>query len=315
MGVGGGKLEHSFVKTNVKLGTGSFGTVWRGLRKIDGKPVAIKEISKLGPGGRKGAMNYEKEVRMMRSIQHPNVVGFVSAIDESEQIFFLVLEYCDGGDVADKIRQLGSNLSTAMAADWTKQILLAVCALHRVNIVHLDIKPGNFLIAHNSDIAATDSAAVLKLADFGLATVLSKADEKLFFKCGTPAFMAPEVHEIDDEEGYSKPADLWAVGIILYMLLHGGNHPFMSGAKLDKEKLLQGKTPKTPGRCSLSRVFSNDWAECGKDLERALMLSYADLRPIAERALEHKFVCPEGDGSLCGALSCEPQRRILLPAS
>jgi len=286
MGAGGGKLEDFFVKTEVKLGTGSFGTVWRGLNKEDGKNVAIKEINKHGPGGRKASSNYEKEVKMMSAIQHTNVVAFIKAFD-TDPYFQMVIEYCDGGDLTDKIEQLGSRITTLIAADWIKQVLYAVRALHVMHIVHLDIKPANFLISHGD----CESGTVLKLADFGLATYLPKADAKLFFRCGTPAFMAPEVHEIDKDAGYSKPADLWAVGTLLHMFLHGGVHPFMKGTKLNREKLARGKLPRSQTFCSGLNPFKDPLALPGKELYRQLLFQEPGERPTAQEALEHDFLC------------------------
>lgn len=288
MGVGGGKLEDSFVKTEVKLGTGSFGTVWRGLNKHDGKNVAIKEINKYGHGGRKPASNFEKEIEMMSKIKHANVVAFIKAFD-TDQFFQIVVEYCDGGDLTDMIQQMGSRITTDIAQDWIKQVLYAVRALHIMEIVHLDIKPANFLISNGDGASSTDGSIVLKLADFGLATYLPRANPKLFFRCGTPAFMAPEVHEIDAEKGYSKPADMWAVGILLHMFLHGGKHPFMRGAKLDRDKLALGKKVKSPSMCGALFSPTNS-AMPGKELKRQLLFPSPDDRPTCQEALEHHFL-------------------------
>merc|ERR550525_942597 len=101
-------------------------------------------------------------------------------------------------------------------------ILSAIAFLHRKGICHRDVKPDNFMVAKGT----------LKLADFGLATFVPPG-KLLKDKCGTPAFMAPEIHSLPKRSpGYGFPVDVWAAGVTMYMILHQGQHPFNSTLKL-----------------------------------------------------------------------------------
>merc|ERR1719506_1210618 len=86
------------------------------------------------------------------------------------------------------------------------------------------------------------SGTQLKLCDFGLA-IRPQTGEQLRVRCGTPAFMAPEQSRLPDGAGYSYPVDMWAVGIILYMLVCGGNHPFVTDGKFEEKKCHEGSGP------------------------------------------------------------------------
>merc|ERR1712117_959138 len=105
----------------------------------------------------------------------------------------------------------------------------AVAHMHSKAIVHRDIKPDNFLVAADNK---------LKLADLGM-TVDLPMQGLLTDKCGTPAFMAPEIHKLP-RGGYGLPVDMWASGICMYMVMSGGKHPFISGDALNKKNMLTG---------------------------------------------------------------------------
>merc|ERR1711971_1452443 len=101
------------------------------------------------------------------------------------------------------------------------------------------------------------SHGVLKLADFGMAAVLPR-EGALTQKCGTPAFMAPEQHNLANSGGYGMAVDMWAAGVILYMMLNGGRHPFLKGQQMDmgafflpSRTALKGQSP----RCIVLLVY------------------------------------------------------------
>lgn len=178
----------------------------------------------------------------MAACRHRNLLDLLATFEDDKYVS-LALEYCDGGDFGDKVKERGQNLQQEEAVSWMHDIASGVAALHAKGICHRDIKPDNFMVK------GEPGSQCIKLADFGLACFLQPGRRQLLtLKCGTPAFMAPEVHLLPGfSRGYSLPCDIWAVGVVLSMLMHGGQHPFMdSSGHLDTNCLLSG-TPASEG--------------------------------------------------------------------
>lgn len=234
MGVGPSNLEDKYFLQKVKLGQGSFGVVWRGVEKASGTTVAVKQMDK-AQLPRRGVKreDIEREVNVMKQVSHENILRLYDFCEDRQYISF-VLEYCDGGDFGDKVKEKASSITEEEAGHWMKQILRSIYALHSKEVCHRDIKPDNFMVSKSQ---------VVKLADFGLATILQKG-KLLSEKCGTPAFMAPEQINIRPSEksrGYNHSVDVWAAGITMFMLMSGGRHPFVDNAgKLDERRLQDG---------------------------------------------------------------------------
>lgn len=231
-GGGGGRIEDKYFLQKVKLGQGSFGTVWRGVDRTNDRVVAIKQLDKATmPKRQVSRKDIEREVELMKAVKHENVTTLYDTYEDDRSIY-LALEYCDGGDFGDKVQERGMGLKEEEAADWMQQICSAILALHGRGIIHRDIKPDNFMVA----------VTTLKLSDFGLACFLPRG-KLLTDKCGTPAFMAPEQKTLPSKSrGYSFPCDMWAAGISMYMLMFGGKHPFLTANnQLDDNRLLQGQ--------------------------------------------------------------------------
>eukprot|EP00930_Biecheleria_cincta_P043473 TRINITY_DN29851_c0_g1_i1.p1 TRINITY_DN29851_c0_g1~~TRINITY_DN29851_c0_g1_i1.p1 ORF type:complete len:613 (+),score=99.84 TRINITY_DN29851_c0_g1_i1:131-1840(+) len=166
---------------------------------------------------------------MLKAFDHPNITRLYDT-HEDRDCFYMVLEYCDEADFGDKITERGTDISEAELSHWMRQALAAVAAVHAKQVAHRDIKPDNFMISRHC----------LKLADFGLAVYVPPGT-LLKDKCGTPAFMAPEVHTMPKSRGYTLCVDDWAVGLMMFMLMTGGKHPFWNKKQLDLRKLLTGK--------------------------------------------------------------------------
>lgn len=236
MGQSQGKVEDRYYLQKVKLGQGSFGVVWRAVDRESQEVVAVKQMDKkeLPRKGIRPA-DIEREITVMKSCRHENITLLLETFDSPDAIF-IALEYCDGGDFGDKVKERASSLQESEAAEWVRQIMSAIGALHDQGIIHRDIKPDNFMVSQDR----------VKLADFGLARFMrrgsSGSSEKITEKCGTPAFMAPEIHGLPGRSrGYGLSVDVWAGGITMYMLLAGGRHPFINSAgRLDERKMAEG---------------------------------------------------------------------------
>jgi len=228
------QLRQQYHLQKVKLGEGAFGTVWRAVHRKTGRVVAVKQLcreSLTASGVRDERPDIEREVSIMKSLSHPHITELYDTFEDSNSIY-VVLEYCDGGDFGDKILERGMDIQESELAHWVQQMCSAIAFLHSKRICHRDIKPDNFLIA------GTDS---LKLADLGLSTVMMEK-KVLDERCGTPAYMAPELHGLPRKsQGYGLPVDVWAAGTTMYVVMFGGRHPFLNAREeLDEKALYSG---------------------------------------------------------------------------
>jgi len=196
-------------KKEVLLGTGNFAKVHRVTLKDGSDPTAYaaKIIDKSKVEDMK---DLERETEIMSSIDHPYILKLYHIFD-SAKTMVLIIELAEGGELFDRIVERGSYTEND-AAVVMKQLCEALKHLHDQQIVHRDLKPENILLATK----ATDSN--IKLADFGLARVVSNKD-MMKTACGTPGYVAPEILQ---NKGYDSGAvDMWSAGVILYILLCG----------------------------------------------------------------------------------------------
>uniref|UniRef100_A0A8C6SI07 Serine/threonine-protein kinase DCLK2 n=1 Tax=Neogobius melanostomus TaxID=47308 RepID=A0A8C6SI07_9GOBI len=211
------------------LGDGNFAVVRECVEKATGREFALKIISKDKCRGKENLI--QNEVSILRRVKHPNIVLLIEEMDTPSELY-LVMELVKGGDLFDAITS--SNKYTERdASSMLFNLASAIKYLHSHHIVHRDIKPENLLVYEHPD--GTKS---LKLGDFGLATTVNGP---LFAVCGTPTYVAPEIIA---EKGYGVKVDIWAAGVIMYILLCGFP-PFRgcgSGKEQDElfEQILHG---------------------------------------------------------------------------
>jgi len=220
------------------LGHGSFAEVFRG-RSKDGIEVAIKRIpkSKLGRANHRRLL--ETEISILQTLRHPNIVQLLDNQDSSDFIF-LIMEYCNGGDLNSYISQ-HAPMSESDIAIFLRQLVEALNYLSLKSILHRDLKPQNILLHSTGPGLPT-----IKIADFGFARELFQEDLAATF-CGSPLYMAPEVLE---GEAYNAMADLWSVGTIVYQCLTG-IAPFRApNIKALKDLIHAGNGPLIPETAS-----------------------------------------------------------------
>ncbi|CAN6978895.1 unnamed protein product [Brassica rapa subsp. trilocularis] len=191
-----------------RLGSGSFAVVWLATHRSSGLKVAIKEIDKkkLSPKVRD---NLLKEISILSTIDHPNIIRFYEAIETGDRIF-LVLEYCSGGDLAEYINVHGK-VSQPVAKHFMRQLALGLQVLQEKHCIHRDLKPQNLLLS------SKEVTPLLKIGDFGFARSLTPESMAETF-CGSPLYMAPEIIR---NQKYDAKADLWSAGAILFQLVTG----------------------------------------------------------------------------------------------
>uniref|UniRef100_A0A3Q3K4V3 calcium/calmodulin-dependent protein kinase n=1 Tax=Monopterus albus TaxID=43700 RepID=A0A3Q3K4V3_MONAL len=192
-----------------ELGKGAFSVVRRCIKKSTGQEYAAKIINTKKLSAR-DHQKLEREARICRLLKHPNIVRLHDSISE-EGFHYLVFDLVTGGELFEDIvaREYYSEVD---ASQCINQILESVSHIHQHDIVHRDLKPENLLLASKMKEAA------VKLADFGLAIEVQGDQQAWFGFAGTPGYLSPEVLRKDP---YGKPVDIWACGVILYILLVG----------------------------------------------------------------------------------------------
>uniref|UniRef100_A0A1I7UND1 Protein kinase domain-containing protein n=1 Tax=Caenorhabditis tropicalis TaxID=1561998 RepID=A0A1I7UND1_9PELO len=196
------------VEMDLLASGGAFSVVRRCVHKTTGLEFAAKIINTKKLSAR-DFQKLEREARICRKLQHPNIVRLHDSIQE-ESFHYLVFDLVTGGELFEDIvaREF---YSEADASHCIQQILESIAYCHTNGIVHRDLKPENLLLASKA------KGAAVKLADFGLAIEVNDSEAWHGF-AGTPGYLSPEVLKKDP---YSKPVDIWACGVILYILLVG----------------------------------------------------------------------------------------------
>ncbi|XP_061616289.1 serine/threonine-protein kinase DCLK3 isoform X1 [Phyllopteryx taeniolatus] len=252
------------------LGDGNFAVVRECRRRADGRTLAVKMVERSRLLGREHVL--QNELSLLASLRHPRVVRLL-AHHRTPATAYLVMELARGGDLFDAVSRRGSfgeDEAALMAADVSE----ALEYIHRRSVVHRDVKPENLLIVH-----AVPGMTRLKLADFGLATVVS---EPVFTICGTPTYVAPEILS---ETGYGLEVDMWALGVILYILLCGFA-PFRSRHR-DQEELFEIIKQ---GQLHFLPPYWDAISEDAKGLVSGLLRSDPVVRMTAEQTLQHPWL-------------------------
>ncbi|KAE8292047.1 Calcium/calmodulin-dependent protein kinase type II subunit beta [Larimichthys crocea] len=215
----------------------------------------------------------EREARICRLLKHPNIVRLHDSISE-EGFHYLLFDLVTGGELFEDI-VAREYYSEADASHCIQQILEAVLHCHQMGVVHRDLKPENLLLASKCKNAA------VKLADFGLAIEVQGDQQAWFGFAGTPGYLSPEVLR---KEAYGKPVDIWACGVILYILLVG-YPPFWDE---DQHKLYQQI------KAGAYDFPSPEWDTVtpeAKNLINQMLTINPAKRITAQEALKHPWVC------------------------
>uniref|UniRef100_A0A6Q2YPT0 calcium/calmodulin-dependent protein kinase n=1 Tax=Esox lucius TaxID=8010 RepID=A0A6Q2YPT0_ESOLU len=254
-----------------ELGKGAFSVVRRCVKLCTGQEYAAKIINTKKLSAR-DHQKLEREARICRLLKHSNIVRLHDSISE-EGFHYLLFDLVTGGELFEDI-VAREYYSEADASHCIQQILEAVLHCHQMGVVHRDLKPENLLLASKCKNAA------VKLADFGLAIEVQGDQQAWFGFAGTPGYLSPEVLR---KEAYGKPVDIWACGVILYILLVG-YPPFWDE---DQHKLYQQI------KAGAYDFPSPEWDSVtpeAKNLINQMLTINPSKRITAQEALKHPWV-------------------------
>jgi serine/threonine protein kinase len=312
----GGDVE-DFYDLGDELGSGAFSVVVKATHKKSGDVVAIKQVDK----EQTDAEEMYNELNIMSQLKHSNLVTF-KEIFEGPDKFFVVMELVTGGELFDRIIEL-QRYSEKEAVHVMLQALSGLKHMHDSKIAHRDLKPENLLLS------SKEPHANVKVADFGFATKVT-TDMELLQIVGTFPYFAPELSALRDEsitEGYGRPVDIWAMGVILYILL-SGIHPFQiadedlmldniqnakwdwvgpnwSKISMDAKDLIRNMLAKNPAqRYTINQCLTHKWLTAG-------MSNTEELGSVAE-AIKLLQAKKRLKGAMQAVLAQQKMKRLLL---
>nr|CAC83000.1 calcium-dependent protein kinase 2 [Nicotiana benthamiana] len=264
-----------FFSIGKKLGQGQFGTTFKCVEKATGKEYACKSIAKRKLLTDDDVEDVRREIQIMHHLAgHPNVISIKGAYEDAVAVH-VVMEYCAGGELFDRIIQRG-HYTERKAAELTRTIVGVLEACHSLGVMHRDLKPENFLFVNQKE----DS--LLKTIDFGL-SIFFKPGDRFNDVVGSPYYVAPEVLK----KRYGPEADVWSAGVIVYILLSGVPPLWAENEQGIFEEVLHGDLD-----------FSSDpWpsiSEDAKDLVRRMLVRDPKKRLTAHEVLCHRWVQVDG---------------------
>lgn len=262
--------------TEKKLGVGASCTVLQCTKKSSNQKFAMKVLKKdASDPNNDNDFLFKNECGIMKKLKHPNIVEFVEAFEsEDGATYHVVTVLCKGGELFDRVAE--GSFSERVASRLARQMLSALAYCHEKNIVHRDLKPENFVFE------TKDADSNMKLIDFGCA-VQANDDELIRDVAGSPYYVAPEVLQSDFKRTGKiwKAADIWSVGVIIFLLVHG--YPPFNSETQDQifQKIRVGKFK-----------FSRDipLSQPVKDLITKMLVKDPLQRITAAEALRHPWI-------------------------
>ena len=261
------ELESSFTFIDT-IASGAFGTVVKAIEIKTGQEVAVKIIKK--NSRLIDTSHIKEEINILKQLDHPNIVKFYDYIETNLKIY-IIMEYIKGATLK-RLIETKHSFSQNEACIIIEKLLSAIAYIHSKNVCHRDVKPENIMMNDYNDLTS------LKLVDFGLSAQNFDNFEDSNY-CGTYLYMAPEQIE---KRLYSKEVDVWSVGIILYMLLNEGKHPFYTKGESKKKYIENIKKGNV--------VMINKVSEMGINLIMSLLERSPTMRISSIKAISHPWI-------------------------
>jgi len=256
------------------LGRGACGSVVAVRQRETNELFAMKVVALETVGGTMDEL--KKEIEIQRTLDHPNICKIFETYEDLKHgEMYIIMELCTGGALVSRMKHHRHGYGEAAAATIIEKIMSSIIYCHHHGVVHRDIKLDNLIYEHEAE------EAELKLIDFGFACEIAPGREAMWDQLGTPSYMAPELWSSEPE--YDSSVDMWAIGVVTYMLL-SGKRPFHHDNKREKARMIRHDPLKFP-EAEWGRV-----SEDAKDFCRQLMQKQPRDRLSATAAKDHPWI-------------------------
>ena len=268
------------------LGKGGFAKCYEVVNNDTKKVSAAKIVAKASLTKNRAKQKLMSEIKIHRSLHHPNVVNFELFFEDSENVYIL-LELCANQTLNELVRRR-RKLTELETKCYIMQLIEGLKYLHSHRVIHRDLKLGNLFLTEKME---------LKIGDFGLATKLEFDGERKRTICGTPNYIAPEI--LEGRQGHSYEVDTWSLGVILYTLLIG-KPPFETQDVKTTYKRIRMNVYTFPDGANIS--------DNAKNLIQRILSSDPSQRPKFDEILAHPFLSATKIPSILptSTLACPP---------
>lgn len=276
------------------MGRGAFASVKRCIHKKTGHVVAIKSYDKKNLKDTDSSKALRREIFTLAMLDHKNIMSLHEVVDSRTNVH-LIMELCEGKSLYHLIKKSNESKEPGLPEDVVHKIFLqlaeAVAYMHSHSIVHRDLKLENILINPQGEV---------KIIDFGFA-VKCKQGDKLSSYCGTPHYMDPDLVKKHPYSG--QGADVWALGVILYILLTG-KLPFFAEFEADLFRKIQGAKYQYPRNYRQgSQNVQNTLSIGVKNVVKRILEPDVNTRPTARQILADPWLRSESGDVL--SVSCQ----------
>jgi len=266
---GEGHTVHRYIRGKM-LGKGGFAKVYLCTSLDTNRTYAVKIVPKANLVKTRARQKLQAEIKIHRSLKHKHVCEYKHFFEDKTNCYIL-LELCQNQSMNELIKRR-KRLTEPEVKYYLSQLLNSVQYMHKLNVIHRDLKLGNLFL---------DKHLRVKVGDFGLATKLTESGEKRKTICGTPNYIAPEVIEGDKEKrGHSFEVDVWSMGVICFTLLVGKPPYESKDVKSTYQRILRNEYS-FPSHIPLSQHV--------RDLIASMLQTRPDKRPSLETIVSHPF--------------------------
>jgi len=256
-----------------ELGKGACGSVHAIKLRSTGDTFAMKTVT-LAMANLDSFDELKQELEMQKRLDHPNIAKVLESFEDTAKgTMYIVMELCSGGNLIGRLKKSRHKGDEHFVATLVEKMLGALNYCHSHGVAHRDIKLENIMYENDKDHAEP------KLIDFGFSTSTKGG---MWYRLGTPSYMAPELCVLGREIKYDTKVDVWALGVTAYLLL-AGKRPFDHQDAKEKKRRIREEPLRFPAQ------FDNVSSDA-KDFLRLLMTKDSAERPTAGAALKHAWI-------------------------